>query len=119
MLRLIEQGATGEKLSTIFAATAQLAKQEKDSFENMLAEFYSLLTDLLELSQGPESSLPRNPDFRRELETLSRKVDFEWVLRATRGLDILESRLRRNIGRQLGLDAYIASLGNLAGAEAI
>jgi hypothetical protein len=101
----------GEKFSEIFSATAQLAKQEKESFENILQLFYSLLTDLLEFSQGPKSSLPRNPDMSRELEALSKKVDFNWVSRAARGLDQLESRLRRNIGRQLGLDAYIASLG--------
>jgi DNA polymerase-3 subunit delta' len=112
VLGLIEQGVRGEKFAGIFAATALLAKQEKESFENILELFYSLLTDLLEFSQGPKSSRPRNPDLRRELETLSKKVDLEWVLRATQGLDILESRLRRNIGRQLGLDAYVASLGN-------
>jgi DNA polymerase-3 subunit delta' len=116
VLRLIEQGVTGEKFAGIFAATAQLAKQEKESFENILELFYSLLTDLLEFSQGPKSSLPRNPDLQREIEVLSKKVDFEWVIRATRGLDSLESRLRRNIGRQLGLDAYVASLGASAGA---
>ena len=119
MLLLVEQAVSNEKFTAIFAATAQLAKQEKDSFENLLALLYSLLTDLLELSQGPESSLLRNPDLRRELETLSRKVDLQWVLRATQGLDLLESRLRRNIGRQLGLDAYVASLGEIPAAEAI
>jgi DNA polymerase-3 subunit delta' len=112
VLGLIEQGVRGEKFAGIFAATGLLAKQEKESFENILELFYSLLTDLLEFSQGPKSSRPRNPDLRRELETLSKRVDLEWVLRATQGLDILESRLRRNIGRQLGLDAYVASLGN-------
>ena len=71
---------------------------------------YSLLTDLLESSQGPKSSFPRNPDLRREVETLSKKIDGEWILQATRGLDQLEGRLRRNIGRQLGLDALMASL---------
>ena len=119
VLELIEQGVRGEKFAGIFAATALLAKQEKESFENILELFYSLLTDLLEFSQGPKSSLPRNPDLRRELETLSEKVNLEWVLKATHGLDILESRLRRNIGRQLGLDAYVASLGNHAEAGAI
>jgi DNA polymerase-3 subunit delta' len=117
VLRLIEQGVMGGKYAGIFAATAQLAKQEKESFENILELFYSLLTDLLELSQGPKSSLPRNPDLQRELEVLSQKVDLEWVARATRGLDSLESRLRRNIGRQLGLDAYVASLGASPGRE--
>jgi DNA polymerase III subunit delta' len=110
-LRLIELGIGGEKFGEIFSATAQLAKQEKESFENILELFYSLLTDLLEFSQGPKSSLPRNPDLSRELEALSKKVDFDWVSRAAGGLDQLESRLRRNIGRQLGLDAYVASLG--------
>src|SRR6202043_3161501 len=94
----------------IFAATAQFAKQEKESFENILALFYSLLTDLLEFSQGPKSSLPKNPDLRRELETLSKSINLEGVVRAPDGPDRLESRSRRNIGRQLGLDAYVASL---------
>jgi len=118
VLDLIERGVRGENFAGIFAATALLAKQEKESFENILGLFYSLLTDLLEFSQGAKSSLPRNPDLRQELENLSRKVDLEWILRATHGLDILESRLRRNIGRQLGLDAYLASLGDRAEAGA-
>jgi DNA polymerase III subunit delta' len=111
VLHLLEKAAAGNDYGEIFAATAQLAKQEKESFENILAVFYSLLTDLLETSQSSKSSLPRNPDLRRELESLSKQVSLEWVLRATRGLDRLEGRLRRNIGRQLGMDALVVSLG--------
>jgi DNA polymerase III subunit delta' len=110
VLTLIAQAVIAGNYNEIFAATAQLAKQEKESFENVLELFYSLLTDLLEFSQGLKSSLPRNPDLRRDLETLSTKINLDWVMRATHGLDSLESRLRRNIGRQLGLDAYVASL---------
>jgi DNA polymerase-3 subunit delta' len=110
VLRLIEQAIAGEKYGDIFAATAQLAKQEKESFENILELFYSLFTDLLETSQGSNSCLPRNPDLHREVQILSQKVHWEWVARATQGLDNLESRLRRNVGRQLGLDALVASL---------
>lgn len=110
VLRLIEGAVAGEKYGDIFAATAQLAKQEKESFENILELFYSLFTDLLEATQGPQSCLPRNPDLHREVQILSQKVHWEWVARATQGLDNLESRLRRNVGRQLGLDALVASL---------
>jgi DNA polymerase-3 subunit delta' len=110
VLRLLDQAVAGEKYGDIFAATAQLAKQERESFENILALFYSVFTDLLEVSQGPKSSLPRNPDLRREVESLAGKVDWKWVMQATRGLDTLEAGLRRNIGRQLGLDSLIASL---------
>jgi DNA polymerase III subunit delta' len=112
VLGLLEKAAAGEQHGEIFAATAQLAKQEKESFENILDVFYSLLTDLLEISQSPKGSLPRNPDLRRELESLGKKINLDWVLRATQGLDRLEGRLRRNIGRQLGLDALLVSLGS-------
>src|SRR5215469_6871063 len=109
-LGLLEKAVAGQKYGEIFAATAQLAKQEKESFENLLDVFYSLLTDLLEISQNSKSSRPRNPDLRRELESLGKKISVEWILRATQGLDRLEGRLRRNIGRQLGLDALLVSL---------
>lgn len=111
ILDLIEQGIRGENFSGVFAATAQLAKQEKESFENILALFYSLLTDLLEVSQSPENISPRNPDLRGDMEALGKHINWAWIERAAQGLDRLDGRLRRNIGRQLGLDAYIASLG--------
>jgi len=111
VLRLLERAIAGEDYGEIFAATAQLAKREKESFENVLSLFYSLLTDLLEFSQRPQCSLPRNSDLQRELESLGKRVSLEWVLRATQNLDRLESRLRRNVGRQLGLDGLVVSLG--------
>jgi len=110
LLELLDRAVTGEKYGDVFAATAQLAKQENESFENILALFYSLLTDVLESSEGLESSLLRNPDLRGEVKTLSGKIDWHWVVRATQGLDTLEARLRRNISRQLGLDALVTSL---------
>ncbi len=110
VLRLLEQAVAGQKYGEIFAATAQLAKRERESFENILALFYSLLTDLLEFSQSPASSVLRNPDLRKEIEALGRKIDWNWLVRAARGLDTIEGRLRRNIGRQLSLDALLASL---------
>ena len=109
LLRLIEQGVGGERYGEIFAATAQFAKQEKESFENVLDMLYSLFTDLLESTQGSNGSLPRNPDLHHEVQILSQKVSLDWVAGATRSLDQLESRLRRNAGRQLGLDALVAS----------
>jgi DNA polymerase-3 subunit delta' len=110
LLQLLANSIAGEKYQEIFAATVQLAKQEKESFENILSLLYSLFTDLLEASAGRKSDFPRNPDLIRDLESLSKKVDWQWVFKATRTLDTLESRLRRNAGRQLGLDALAASL---------
>jgi len=111
VLQLIAQSVEGKNYSAIFKDTAQLAKQEKESFENILALFYSLLTDLLELSVNPKALVPRNPDLRRELEDLGKKVDLGWVARAAASLDELSARHRRNVGRQLGLDAVSVSMG--------
>ncbi len=110
VLRLLESAVAGKNYREIFALTAQIAKKEKESFENILELFYSLLTDLLELSHGPKNFVPRNPDLRRELETLGKKTDLDWIERAVGNLDQLQSRLRRNINRQLSLDALAASL---------
>jgi DNA polymerase-3 subunit delta' len=110
VLRLIELGVEGKNYNEIFAATAQLAKQEKESFENIMELFYSLVTDLLEFSVNSKNSSLRNPDLRRELEALGKKVDLGWVIRSVAGFDELSGRLRRNVGRQLGLDAVTVSM---------
>src|SRR5271154_231318 len=110
VLKLIAQSVEGKSYRDIFSSTAQLAKQEKESFENILGLFYSLLTDLLELSVNPKALVTRNPDLRRELEDLGKKVDPGWVARAAASLDQLSARLRRNVGRQIGLDAVAASM---------
>lgn len=110
VLRLIGDAMDGKSYRAIFAATTRLAKEESQSFENVLGLFYSLLADLLALSHSTKNFAPRNPDLRRELETLAAKVTDGWIARATDSLDRLEGRLRRNVGRQLGLDAVAESL---------
>jgi hypothetical protein len=96
--------------SDLFAQTTQLAKGQKVSFETILEVFYSLLTDVLELSADCTDPVPRNPIVRNELASLSRRVDPEWVARAMARLDELSGRLRRNINKQIGLDATALSL---------
>lgn len=88
----------------------RLAKDESESFENVLSLFYSFFADLLELSHSTTNFALRNPDLRRELEALARKVSDGWLAQATSSLDRLEGRLRRNVSRQLGLDAVMEGL---------
>jgi DNA polymerase-3 subunit delta' len=110
ILKLIQLGVQGRPMSALFAATQQLARNEKESFEKVLELFYSLLTDLLELSHGPKHRELRNPDLQREIEALSSAASLDWVRQATDSLDLLQGRLRRNINRQLGLDAVVLGL---------
>ena len=68
-----------------------------------------LLEDLLLLHAGtPE--LVRNTDMRTELERLADSLSFRWIELASRGLDQVQSGMRRNLLRSLSLDAYAGQL---------
>jgi DNA polymerase-3 subunit delta' len=110
VLGVLTAAVDARSTSTLFAQTALLAKGQRVPFEAVLEVFYSLLTDLLELSSGCAGAVLRNPPLEKELRGLSRRVDPKWVARAVDGLDELGNRLRRNINRQLGLDAVALSL---------
>jgi DNA polymerase-3 subunit delta' len=113
-LTVLERAVEQRGISQLFASTAALAKSQEIAFENVLEVFYSLLTDLLDLSCSSSKKMLRNPALRRELENLSIKVDVAWITKAVEGMDLLHSRVRRNINRSLGLDAVAISLGRPA-----
>ena len=109
-LRILERAARGQGFAQLFADTATFAKDRESSFEEQLSLFYSLLTDLFELSAGHKPGALRNPSLARELDALSKSIDTMWVMRAIVGFDELAAGARRNLNRQLGLDALAASL---------
>ncbi len=109
-LKILERAARGEEFGQVFAQTNAISKDREVSFEEQLSVFYSLLSDLLELTSGIESPQLRNAPLRKELETVARRIDAGWVMRALRGLDQLAAGARRNLNRQLGLDALAAEL---------
>jgi DNA polymerase III subunit delta' len=111
-LRILDRSARAEGFAQLFADTSALAKDRDTSFEDQLQVFYGLLGDLLEITSGAKQPVLRNPHLSKELETLSKAVDTPWVMRAIAGFDELHSGLRRNLNRQLGLDALAASLAS-------
>lgn len=68
-----------------------------------------LLEDLLLLGAGTPERV-RNVDIRGELERLSGSVSFAWIENASRGLDQVTSGMRRNLLRNLSLDAFAEQL---------
>ncbi len=117
-LAAADRPATGSRnWPEILKLTAILAKDEKETLENILGMFYSVFNDLLELTYSPEKCVLRNPDLPRELEALSKKTDLEWVAQAVYRTDELRGRLRRNVNRQLGLEAVAVSLSQKGPAE--
>jgi len=109
-LRILERAARGQGFAQLFADTSALAKDRDSSFEEQLNVFYSLLTDLLELTSKVKQPILRNVSLAKELESLCQSIDTAWVMRAIAGFDELHTGLRRNLNRQLGLDALAASL---------
>jgi len=109
-LGILERAARGRDFAQLFADTSALAKDRESSFEEQIGVFYSLLTDLLELTSKLKDPVLRNALLAKELESLSQAVDSAWVLRAIAGFDELYAGARRNLNRQLGLDALAASL---------
>jgi DNA polymerase-3 subunit delta' len=109
-LRILERAARGQGFAQLFADTSALAKDRESSFEELLAVFYALLSDLLELNAGVRSPLLRNPHLSKELKSLAGFVNPEWISRAITGMDKLAGGVRRNLNRQLGLDSLALSL---------
>jgi DNA polymerase III subunit delta' len=109
-LRVLERAAQGQGFAQLFSDTSALAKDRDSSFEDQIGVFYSLLTDLLELTSKLKEPVLRNAPLAKELESLAKSVNPSWVLRAIAGFDELYAGARRNLNRQLGLDALAASL---------
>jgi DNA polymerase-3 subunit delta' len=110
VLEVLTTAVQASSPARLFAQTERLAKDQKVPFESIVELLYSLLTDLLELSAGSKVPVLRNPTLGKELAALSKQVDPSWVPRAVQALDEFEGRLRRNVNRQLGLDALALSL---------
>jgi len=109
-LRILEQAAQGQGFAQLFSDTSALAKDRDSSFEDQLSVFYGLLTDLLEITSKVKEPVLRNVPLAKELQSLGKTVDSAWVLRAIAGFDEIYAGARRNLNRQLGLDALAASL---------
>src|SRR6266849_1467712 len=109
-LRILERAARGQGFAQLFTDTAALAKDRESSFEEQISVFYGLLTDLLELTSAIKRPVLRNAPLAKQLEALGRLVDSRWVMRAIAGFDELYAGARRNLNRQLGLDALATSL---------
>ena len=95
------------KMTETYRAGAE--GQQKTS--NLLRTLSLLLEDLLLLGAGtPE--LVRNTDLRPELDRLNSILTFEWIESASRGLDQVQSGMRRNLLRSLSLDAFAGQLAS-------
>ena len=109
-LKILDRASRGEEFGQIFSQTAALAKDKEFSFEDQLSVFYSLLSDLLELCSGVGTPQIRNLPLRKDLEVVARRFNVAGIRRALAGLDRLAEGTRRNLNKQLGLEALAAGI---------
>lgn len=97
--------------SALFKATEtyRAGADGRDKTDRLLRALYSLLEDLLLIKSGtPE--MVRNSDVRGELDALARELDFNWIVAASQRVGEVESGMRRNLLRNVSLDAMVAGL---------
>ena len=113
LLALLRDGLERRNFGGLFGRTQSLAQAREEKLEKLLGLFYSLFHDVLYLVVSRETGTPsrplRNLDLERELTGIARQVDWEWIRRATGRLDRLDRLVRRNINKQVALEALAVS----------
>ena len=97
--------------STLFRMTEtyRAGAEGQQKTTALLRALSLLLEDLLLLTAGtPE--LIRNIDLRMELDRLAEVLSFRWIEQASRGVDQVYTGMRRNLLRNLSLDAFATQL---------
>jgi DNA polymerase-3 subunit delta' len=89
-----------------------IAARRTEKLDTYLEALYMLLDDVVRLVNGV--TLIRNEDVRADLETLARRVSFEWLRAAVGKVDALVELVRRNIQKSIALDALAVNLRNFS-----
>ncbi|MFQ5776482.1 MAG: ATP-binding protein [Terriglobia bacterium] len=101
---------------SLFGATAALAGKgsrigteaggSQEGFAFSLDILYTVFTDLVYLKVGVPDLGLHHPEIGSELQALSRRASWQWLSHAVTHLDQVKGWQRRNVNRQLALDAW-------------
>jgi len=116
VLALIRTSLGQGKFIDLLPHTESLARRRDESLRRITEMFYAVLQDLLHLRHGVREGLI-HADILDELDELASRTGPEWFDRAVAALDELEELRRRNIQRQIALEAMALNLRSHAPAE--
>ncbi len=108
MLTLLKVAAGAAPFAAWLPVSEAIGRGRSEKLDAYLKVLYELLRDVLLLREG--ASGLRNQDIRRELESIASHVEFPWIRRAVRKTDEIAGLVRRNIQKQIALDAVIMEL---------
>lgn len=109
MLALVRTSLGQGSFAELLAFTEVAGRKPQEKLELLAESLTTLLGDLLHLCFGSGEALV-NDDIRAELETIARSIPFEWFETACGRLIELEELRRRNIQKQLALEALALEL---------
>jgi DNA polymerase-3 subunit delta' len=110
MLLLLKVASGAAQFSAWLPVSEAIGRTRSEKLDVYLKVLYELLRDLLVLREtGGEI---RNRDIRRDLEALAGSITFAWIRTAVTSVDEVAALLRRNIQKQIALDAMIVKLRN-------
>jgi DNA polymerase-3 subunit delta' len=108
MCMLIQVAAGISPFSAWLEYSDSIAASRQENLEVYLKILYGLLSDLLIVQQT--GAWIQNIDLRGEIEKLAAQVSFDWIRAAVVKVDDLAELVRRNIQKQIALDALILEL---------
>jgi DNA polymerase-3 subunit delta' len=112
MLHLLQVSAGRAPFAEWLKHAEVLATRKQEKLEALLKILYVLLEDVLMLAHGAEEI--RNADIRHDLEELAGRVSFDWIRTAVRRADEISGLVRRNIQKNIALDALVMELRRIA-----
>ncbi|MDA1315110.1 MAG: AAA family ATPase [Acidobacteria bacterium] len=113
MLALLSSSLGVSSFGNLVAHTDALARNRHERLDLLTESLYGLLQDLLHLRHGSARPL-MHEDIRGDLEGLARVASFDWIERAVKELADLDALQRRNIQKQIALEALTVGLRQAA-----
>jgi DNA polymerase-3 subunit delta' len=106
-LALLTTAVGKPNLDDLLTRTEALAR-DPEPLESLLAVLYGLLGDLVHLRSGRAEL--RNAELEAPLRALAAQVDWNWLEAVATRVDDLQRDLRRNVNKQMAIEALAMSL---------
>ena len=111
MLTLAGTALASNSFAELLEQTERIARKSQERLDLLTEMLFGLLQDLLRLSLVPQRPLI-NEDIRDELIPLAKKASFTWHRKAVDQLQEMQRFQRRNIQKQIALEALALGLRN-------
>ncbi len=105
LLTMLRSALGAASYGEMVGAGEALGRRRSEGLDVLIEMLRGLIGDVLHLRLG--SGRIVNADIREELRELADRASFEWVERASRDLDDLDEMRRRNVQKQMALEALV------------